>query len=88
MHFGAYAIALPSYPLRNSRGSVTDGTILLRKSICIIELLFAPAHVSRTHINYTNNIHFNGLLLPWHRQFLFLWETTLREECGYKGSVP
>ncbi|KAB8264363.1 hypothetical protein BDV32DRAFT_135292 [Aspergillus pseudonomiae] len=41
-----------------------------------------------THINYTNNIHFNGLLLPWHRQFLFLWETTLREECGYKGSVP
>ncbi|OGM46102.1 hypothetical protein ABOM_005685 [Aspergillus bombycis] len=41
-----------------------------------------------THINYTNKIHFNGILLPWHRQFLFLWERTLREECGYKGSVP
>ncbi|KAE8331017.1 hypothetical protein BDV39DRAFT_212441 [Aspergillus sergii] len=41
-----------------------------------------------THINYTNNIHFNGLLLPWHRHFVYLWEMALREECGYKGSVP
>ncbi|KAE8140114.1 hypothetical protein BDV38DRAFT_280578 [Aspergillus pseudotamarii] len=41
-----------------------------------------------THINYTNTIHFNGLLLPWHRQFVYLWEKTLREECGYNGSVP
>ncbi|KAE8350566.1 Di-copper centre-containing protein [Aspergillus coremiiformis] len=41
-----------------------------------------------THINYTNMIHFNGILLPWHRHFVFLWETALREECGYKGSVP
>ncbi|KAB8236503.1 tyrosinase family protein [Aspergillus alliaceus] len=41
-----------------------------------------------SHLNYTNQIHFNGLLLPWHRHFLFLWETALRQECGYKGSVP
>ncbi|KNG91292.1 tyrosinase central domain protein [Aspergillus nomiae NRRL 13137] len=41
-----------------------------------------------THINYTTRIHQNGLLLPWHRHFIFLWEATLREECGYKGSLP
>ncbi|KAF7594647.1 hypothetical protein BBP40_008737 [Aspergillus hancockii] len=41
-----------------------------------------------SHINYTNYIHFNGVLLPWHRHFVFLWETALRQECGYKGSVP
>ncbi|KAE8371595.1 hypothetical protein BDV26DRAFT_298650 [Aspergillus bertholletiae] len=41
-----------------------------------------------THINYTNNIHYDGFLLPWHRHFVFLWETALREECGYNGSVP
>ncbi|KAL4862790.1 hypothetical protein BDV12DRAFT_207005 [Aspergillus spectabilis] len=41
-----------------------------------------------THINYTLNIHFNGLLLPWHRNFIRIWETALREECGYKGYQP
>ncbi|KAE8385645.1 hypothetical protein BDV23DRAFT_188018 [Aspergillus alliaceus] len=41
-----------------------------------------------THINYTTRIHQNGLLLPWHRHFIFLWEATLREECGYRGSLP
>ncbi|KAF7596004.1 hypothetical protein BBP40_003783 [Aspergillus hancockii] len=41
-----------------------------------------------THINYTNFVHSNGLLLPWHRHFLYIWETTLREECGYRGTVP
>ncbi|EAW25737.1 tyrosinase family protein [Aspergillus fischeri NRRL 181] len=41
-----------------------------------------------THINYTLYIHFNGLLLPWHRNFIHLWETALREECGYKGYQP
>ncbi|KAL4919689.1 hypothetical protein BDW62DRAFT_209627 [Aspergillus aurantiobrunneus] len=34
------------------------------------------------------NIHFNGILLPWHRNFVQLWETALREECGYKGYQP
>ncbi|KAE8370232.1 hypothetical protein BDV27DRAFT_152389 [Aspergillus caelatus] len=41
-----------------------------------------------THINYTTRIHQNGLLLPWHRHFIFLWEATLRKECGYTGSLP
>ncbi|KAL4931690.1 tyrosinase family protein [Aspergillus undulatus] len=41
-----------------------------------------------THINYTMVIHRNGVLLPWHRHFIYLWETALREECGYTGAVP
>ncbi|KAL4967877.1 tyrosinase family protein [Aspergillus stella-maris] len=41
-----------------------------------------------THINYTMVIHRNGVLLPWHRHYVYLWETALREECGYKGTVP
>ncbi|KAF9892078.1 hypothetical protein FE257_002484 [Aspergillus nanangensis] len=41
-----------------------------------------------THINYTTRIHNNGLLLPWHRHFLFLFETDLQQKCGYTGGVP
>ncbi|KAL4940873.1 hypothetical protein BDV06DRAFT_223677 [Aspergillus oleicola] len=41
-----------------------------------------------THINYTMVIHRNGVLLPWHRHYVYLWERALRNECGYKGTVP
>ncbi|KAL4802648.1 tyrosinase central domain protein [Aspergillus unguis] len=41
-----------------------------------------------THMNYTVVIHRDGVLLPWHRHFVWLWENALREECGYKGTVP
>ncbi|KAK5989404.1 Tyrosinase-like protein orsC [Cladobotryum mycophilum] len=40
------------------------------------------------HINATLNIHISGLLLPWHRYFVNLYEKALREECGYKGYQP
>lgn len=46
------------------------------------------ANSCSTHVNYTTAIHANALLLPWHRHFTYLWETALREECGYKGYVP
>ncbi|KAF4460621.1 hypothetical protein FALBO_12592, partial [Fusarium albosuccineum] len=29
-----------------------------------------------------------GWLLPWHRYFVWQYETALRDECGYKGSQP
>ncbi|RAK81388.1 tyrosinase family protein [Aspergillus fijiensis CBS 313.89] len=41
-----------------------------------------------THINNTLVIHNNGLLLPWHRHFTWLWEQAIREECGYAGAQP
>ncbi|RHZ58008.1 tyrosinase family protein [Aspergillus thermomutatus] len=40
------------------------------------------------HINYTMHIHLNGALLGWHREYLWLWEQALREDCGYQGYLP
>ncbi|KAF4508832.1 hypothetical protein G6O67_005164 [Ophiocordyceps sinensis] len=40
------------------------------------------------HVDQTLSIHFSGLLLPWHRYFVWLYEKALREECGYQGYQP
>lgn len=48
-----------------------------------------PAATSRwldftaTHVNLTLSIHYSGLLLPWHRHFLYLLEGALKTDCGY-----
>jgi tyrosinase len=36
----------------------------------------------------TPGTHNNGYFLPFHRYFLYIWENTLREECGYNGTQP
>ncbi|TDZ34409.1 N-acetyl-6-hydroxytryptophan oxidase ivoB [Colletotrichum spinosum] len=41
-----------------------------------------------THINQTFTIHNTGSFLSWHRQFTWLYEEALREECGYGGTQP
>ncbi|KAJ5598168.1 hypothetical protein N7537_008252 [Penicillium hordei] len=41
-----------------------------------------------THLNYTLHTHLTGLFLPWHRHFIWLWETALRDECGFTGQLP
>lgn len=52
-----------------------------------------PAATSRwldftaTHIDETLKIHFDGLLLPWHRHFLYLIEQALHQDCGYPKSL-
>lgn len=52
-----------------------------------------PAATSRwldftaTHIDQTLDIHFSGLLLPWHRHFLYLVEQALQYDCGYPKSL-
>jgi tyrosinase len=33
-------------------------------------------------------IHFNGVFLPWHRYFLWQYESALINECQYKGAQP
>ncbi|KAI3399315.1 hypothetical protein diail_7270 [Diaporthe ilicicola] len=52
-----------------------------------------PAATSRwldftaTHIDQALGIHFSGLLLPWHRHFLYLVEQALKQDCGYPESL-
>lgn len=36
-----------------------------------------------THINQTLTIHGTGNFLVWHRNFIWTFEQTLRNECGY-----
>ncbi|KAL2208498.1 Di-copper centre-containing protein [Sarocladium strictum] len=41
-----------------------------------------------SHIELTPLIHWNAPFLPWHRYFVHLYETALRNECGYSGAQP
>ncbi|POS77600.1 hypothetical protein DHEL01_v204017 [Diaporthe helianthi] len=41
-----------------------------------------------THINLTRSVHNNGVFFHWHRHFAYLWESLLRDECGYQGYQP
>ncbi|KAJ8462778.1 hypothetical protein ONZ45_g17812 [Pleurotus djamor] len=40
------------------------------------------------HVSLMPEIHLVGQFLPWHRRFLNVYETALREECGYNGAQP
>ncbi|KAF2743855.1 Di-copper centre-containing protein [Sporormia fimetaria CBS 119925] len=40
------------------------------------------------HILLTQITHGNGNFLSWHRYYLWAFEQTLRNECGYKGYLP
>jgi tyrosinase len=41
-----------------------------------------------THINQTRTIHFCGSFFPWHRYYIWAFESALRQECGYTGYLP
>ncbi|KAA1473808.1 Di-copper centre-containing protein [Dentipellis sp. KUC8613] len=40
------------------------------------------------HMDLNVRIHFTGLFLPWHRWYVNVYETALKEKCGYEGSAP
>ncbi|KAL2064242.1 hypothetical protein VTL71DRAFT_4736 [Oculimacula yallundae] len=40
------------------------------------------------HVQQTQIIHYTGIFLPWHRYFVWAYETALRNECGYTGYQP
>lgn len=40
------------------------------------------------HINLTDFIHGTGNFLTWHRYLIHIWEENLRNDCGYKGTLP
>jgi len=43
---------------------------------------------SFAHSAMDKTAHFNPYFLPWHRWFLYLFDTRLRETCGYNGPTP
>jgi len=40
------------------------------------------------HQQMTSSIHMVGQFLPWHRYFVSVFESLLRDECGYRGPLP
>lgn len=40
------------------------------------------------HIHMATSVHYVGQFLMWHRYFLKLYESALRDKCGYKGAQP
>jgi tyrosinase len=40
------------------------------------------------HVNHTLTVHISGIFLPWHCEFVRLYEEALQEKCGYKGTQP
>ncbi|KAJ3121868.1 hypothetical protein HK098_003321 [Nowakowskiella sp. JEL0407] len=40
------------------------------------------------HIRQTDNIHFVGHFLPWHRLMMSVYEEYLHAECGYDSGIP
>ncbi|KAM7199776.1 hypothetical protein V8F20_005646 [Naviculisporaceae sp. PSN 640] len=41
-----------------------------------------------THFLQAGYVHFSGLFLSWHRMYLHLFMTAMRDECNYYGPVP
>ncbi|KXJ86055.1 hypothetical protein Micbo1qcDRAFT_126950, partial [Microdochium bolleyi] len=79
--------------------NMTDSTKL--SYVQAIKCLFnAPTRVFTTaaanryeelvyvHQQMTNTIHQDGVFLPWHRYFTWIFESMLREECSYTGPFP
>ncbi|KAJ7176749.1 tyrosinase [Mycena filopes] len=40
------------------------------------------------HVVLATQVHLVGQFLPWHRRLLNLFETALRDECGFIGALP
>ncbi|CAE6411923.1 unnamed protein product [Rhizoctonia solani] len=40
------------------------------------------------HMDQTDQIHYTGLFLPWHRWFVNAHVQQLKAQCGYKGVMP
>ncbi|KAI6089895.1 Di-copper centre-containing protein [Hypoxylon rubiginosum] len=59
-----------------------------------VDKTLAPGAVNRLddftyiHINQTNSVHISGSFLSWHRIFVWQMEDALRNECGYRGTIP
>ena len=68
-----------------------DAVLCLAKLPSKISSSQIPGAINRrddftaVHINQTFGVHLDAVFLGWHRNFLWLYETALRDECGYQG---
>ncbi|KAF1975455.1 Di-copper centre-containing protein [Bimuria novae-zelandiae CBS 107.79] len=79
---------------KKERKAYTDAVLCLQSKPARTPSSLIPGAKSRfddfvgTHINQTNNIHYTGTFLTWHRYFTWSYEQALRNECGYTGVQP
>lgn len=78
----------------SERRAYIDATLCMSKLPPKTDLALVPGAQSRwddfivVHINNTLVMHLDGIFLSWHRNYVWLWEKALQEECGYEGGVP
>lgn len=76
------------------RKAYTDAVLCLMDQPSQLDPTLYPAAINRfldyavVHVNRTSQVHIDGFFLTWHRYYLHLYETDLREMCGYWGSFP
>ena len=76
------------------RVAYSDAVVCLQNSPSKLDNTEYPGAKNRyadfvaTQINYTFIIHLDAIFLPWHRGYVWLYESALRDECGYKGAQP
>lgn len=79
---------------KSTRKSFIAGVKCLMEKPSIIPSGLAPGALNRyddfiaTHINQTYEVHGDGVFITWHREFIRLFETALKTECGYNDTIP
>ncbi|KAL2284245.1 hypothetical protein FJTKL_08974 [Diaporthe vaccinii] len=77
----------------SERTSYIDAVLCMQSSPSHLNSTQVPGAKSRlddfvaTHINQTRAIHLSGIFLSWHRNFVWLWENALHQECGYPAHL-
>jgi tyrosinase len=76
------------------RKAYTDAVLCLQHKPSQLDPAVYPGAKTRyddfvaVHINLTLGIHLDALFLSWHRNYVFLYQQALEEECGYQGVAP
>lgn len=74
--------------------SYIDAVKCMMNTTAITPLSAAPGVRNRfddfgaLHVNMTTTIHWTSTFYAWHRYYTWLYEQTLRNECGYNGTQP
>lgn len=76
------------------RKAYTDAINCIHSQPSKLDQSLYPAAVNRyqdyavVHVNRTSQVHLSGFFLTWHRYFVHLFETDMRETCGFTGPLP